>query len=94
MKDLQYSVREFQSRLGEALRAAREGGRVRIVSHGQPDVLLSSAPAATLRLTPVQRSLQRLAALGRIVFDGGGPIPRFKVFAGSGFVRQVLVDRR
>lgn len=94
MKDLQYSVREFQSRLGEALRAARKGGRVRIVTHGQPDVVLCAAPAPARRLTPVQRRLQRLAALGRIVFEGAGPIAGFKPFAGAGFVRQVLADRR
>ena len=94
MKDLRYSVREFQARLGEALRAARRGGRVRIVSRGEPDVVLSVARPERRRLSAFERRLERLIAEGRMVRETAGRIRPFAGFPGSGLVDQVLTDRR
>jgi prevent-host-death family protein len=94
MKDLRYSVREFQARLGEALRAARRGERVRIVSRGGPDVLLTVARGGADRMTAFERKLDRLVRQGRLLREVQGRIRPFKGFPGSGLVAQVLSDRR
>ena len=95
MKVLTYSVREFQARLGEALRAARRGNRVRIVAKGAPDVVLSHEEGPSPgRMTAEERMLARLAARGRIRPARPGRLKPFKPFALAGVSGQVLTDRR
>lgn len=95
MKVLTYSVREFQAHLGEALRAARKGDRVRIVARGAPDVVLSHEEGPSpRRMTAEERMLARLAAEGRIRPARPGRLKPFKPFALAGISDQVLADRR
>jgi antitoxin (DNA-binding transcriptional repressor) of toxin-antitoxin stability system len=95
MKELTYSVRELQARLGEALRAARRGERVRIVARGAPDIVLTrEARPQGLPESAVQRKLKRLAAQGRIIPGKPGRIKPFKPFRLGGVSAQLLADRR
>ena len=95
MKVLTYSVREFQAHLGEALRAARKGDRVRIVARGAPDVVLTQEGRPSSRKESAEeRMLKRLAAQGKVRLARPGRIRPFRPFNLSGVSEQVLADRR
>jgi antitoxin (DNA-binding transcriptional repressor) of toxin-antitoxin stability system len=95
MKELTYSVREFQARLGEALRAARRGDRVRIIAGGAPPLLLvAEGSAPPRRETADERVLKRRAARGKIRLARPGCLRPFRPFDLAGVSDQVRADRR
>lgn len=93
MKYVTYGVREFQQHFGEAMRAAQNGDRVIITSHGRSVVALVKANGKLPNETRVERRLRRLAAQGKIILGTGGPVKDFPVFHEGGLVRQLLKDR-
>ena len=95
MKDLTYSVRDFQAHLGEALRAARRGEKVRIIARGVPDVVLNKeAPSSPRRESAEERKLRRLEARGKLRLGRGGRIKPFRSLPGGGVSAQIIADRR
>jgi len=94
MKELSYGVRELQAHLGRALRAAQQGDRVVITSHGRPIAFLGKAEPEQKAMSPLERKLQRMAAEGQIILGDGHQIRPFKAPRLNGLTRQVLSDRR
>lgn len=93
MKEISYGVRELQAHLGRALRAAQQGDRVVITSHGRPIAVLGKAEPDRKALTTTERKLLRMASEGQIVLGNGHQIRPFKAPRLSGLTRQVLSDR-
>jgi prevent-host-death family protein len=94
MKQVTYGVREFQAKLGEALRAAQRGEQVLITSRGRAVAVLGRADADNPAESDVDRKLRRLAAQGKIRLGRRGRIPPFAVPRTRGLSNQLRADRR
>lgn len=94
MKNLSYGVREFQTHLGEALRAAERGDRVVITSRGRAVAVLARPDAEEPGDSPEDRRRKRLAAEGKLKLGRRGPIPPYVLPRVSGLARQLEADRR
>ncbi|MCI0340735.1 MAG: type II toxin-antitoxin system prevent-host-death family antitoxin [Planctomycetales bacterium] len=96
MSTLVFGVREFQAKLGTALRAVARGARVTVTSRGKPVAVLSRPDASDAALTDLDRYFLRLAAEGRVRLGSGKPIPAFTPPKTRipGVAAQVLRDRR
>ncbi len=94
MKHLSYGVREFQARIGEALRAAQRGDRVLITSHGRAVAVLAKADAALPGESGEDRKRRRLAAEGKLRLGRRGRIPPYTPPRIGGLSDQLQADRR
>jgi prevent-host-death family protein len=94
MKLLSYGVREFQARLGEALRAAGRGDRVVITSRGRAVAVLARPDADEPGDSPEDRRRKRLAAEGKLRLGKRGPAPPYRLPRVRGLARQLEADRR
>ena len=94
MKQVTYGVREFQARLGDALRAVQRGERVVITSRRKVVAVLTREEGELPAGDPVERKLRRMASEGRIRLGKRRRIRPFKAFALQGVSDQVLADRR
>ena len=94
MKEISYGVREFQARIGQALRAVERGERVLITSRGRPIATLSKPDRSVKALPPFERKLRRLAAEGKLVLGRRAPIADYTPPRVKGVAAQILADRR
>ena len=94
MKTITYGVREFQAHLGDALRFVSSGARVVVTSRGTPVALVSKPEARLPKASALERTLERMAAEGRLVQGHGGRIRPFKAPAVGGLSEQLLKVRR
>ena len=94
MKQLTYGVREFQAKLGEALRATERGDQVLITSRGRVVAVLARADADLPEESPEERKLRRLAAEGKVRLGRRGRIPPYRVPRIKGLSEQLRRDRR
>jgi len=94
MKQVSYGVREFQSKLGEALRAAGRGDRVVITSRGWAVAVLVRPEADEPGDSAEDRRRKRLAAEGKLRLGKRGPIPPYRLPRLRGLAKQLEADRR
>lgn len=94
MKHVSYGVREFQAKLGEALRAAGRGDRVVITSRGRAVAVLARPDSDEPGDSPEDRRRKRLAAEGKLKLGKRGAIPPYRLPRVSGLAKQLKADRR
>jgi prevent-host-death family protein len=94
MKLLSFGVREFQAKIGEALRAAQRGDHVLITSRGRAIAMLVKADADKPGESIEDRKLRRLEAQGKVRLGRQGQIPPYRVPKISGLSGQLQSDRR
>ncbi len=96
MSTITFGVRQFQAKLGTALRAVARGGRVVVTSRGKPVAMLTRPDGVASAETELDRYLLRLAAEGKVRLGSGGPIPPFTPPKSRvrGVAAQLLRDRR
>jgi prevent-host-death family protein len=94
MKSVPYGVREFQAKIGRALRIVERGGTIVVTSHGRPVAMVVPPDARMAGESEEDWILRRLVAEGRVIPGNGKRIRPFRGFPLGNASERFIADRR